>query len=171
MDDLTIAHAKVQFEKIKDFDLTEIALAHRIEKGIELEEALERTIELKKWLVMASVNPKANYQITGPIDQIWHTFLKYTKVYHEFCTKLGKFIHHIPQDQTQLLESRNNNDLFTQMTKKFENGYLSIIKDYKEVFNVNPPINVWPKEVKNHSSDSGGGCGGTRCAVFCSYPD
>ncbi len=33
------------------------------------------------------------------IDNIWHTFIIHTKIYHDYCkVKFGKFIHHNPID-------------------------------------------------------------------------
>ncbi|SIN35295.1 Uncharacterized conserved protein [Mycobacteroides abscessus subsp. abscessus] len=35
-----------------------------------------------------------------PVDQMWHSFILFTKDYADFCSKVGGFIHHRPLPST-----------------------------------------------------------------------
>jgi len=65
------------------------------------EDAAEVFDETKKWLWLCAKAPNAiNMTIQDSIiiiDDMWHTFILFTKEYQEFCsTYFGQFIHHVP---------------------------------------------------------------------------
>lgn len=81
-----------------------IHIVHRYMKdnAIDDEEySLKVFDETKKFLYVCAKSD----QICAPspiIDDMWHTFLLYSVDYMNFCRKyLGKFIHHIPNDQSE----------------------------------------------------------------------
>lgn len=64
--------------------------------GVSMVEADRRFKALKEFMIVCAVKP--GYKVTSdPIDQMWHTFLLFTKDYKNFCEEnLGMFINHEP---------------------------------------------------------------------------
>lgn len=54
--------------------------------------------ETKRFLV-AGVLLDAQLAPSLPVDQMWHSWILFTKDYHEFCDKLGGYIHHRPLER------------------------------------------------------------------------
>lgn len=90
-------------------DLAAEALAHQpqdflIEKfakdhGYSEEEARVLFEDVKRFLLLGSI-VDASPAPSLPIDQMWHSFILFTKDYADFCEKVGGFIHHRPLPQT-----------------------------------------------------------------------
>lgn len=60
-------------------------------------EAIHHFEECKKFLVICGQNPKESYAPSAIIDEMWHSFVLYTKEYAGFCNHyFQRFIHHIP---------------------------------------------------------------------------
>lgn len=55
--------------------------------------------DVKKFLLLGSI-VEASPAPSLPIDQMWHSFILFTKDYAEFCAKAGGFIHHRPLPST-----------------------------------------------------------------------
>lgn len=54
--------------------------------------------ELKEFLAEVAVAANRIEPPSKDVDQMWHTFLLFTRDYAEFCKEsFGKFIHHSPQ--------------------------------------------------------------------------
>ncbi len=73
---------------------------------IPFEEAADLFEETKKWLWLATVEDHPVMMITNDLillDEMWHTFVLFTREYAEFCTKhLGRFVHHQPTTQAEI---------------------------------------------------------------------
>jgi hypothetical protein len=83
--------------------------------GISIEDAEEIFLETKRWLWLCAYRaievergrhfPFAQIPLASEaqvIDQMWHTFLLFTKEYFEFCDRhFGFFIHHLPTTRAQ----------------------------------------------------------------------
>lgn len=90
-------------------DLAKQALAHApqpflLEKfakdyGCTEDEARSLFEDVKKFLLLGSI-VDASPAPSLPIDQMWHSFILFTKDYAEFCSKAGGFIHHRPLPST-----------------------------------------------------------------------
>ena len=76
------------------------------------------------------------------MDQAWHLHLTYTKSYWiDFCKNtLEKEIHHNPTKGGKSEAS------------KFDDFYSQTKEDYKAIFKVEPPIEIWPSN-ENRFSD------------------
>jgi hypothetical protein len=83
------------------------AIVHKFCEGwpVDFDEANGIFHETKKWLWFcasssAPSSPFQNATITDElriIDEMWHTFILFTREYDEFCTRyFGAFIHHAP---------------------------------------------------------------------------
>jgi hypothetical protein len=67
--------------------------------------------ETKKWLWLSAQTDESEHVSLGidkpllVIDEMWHNFLMYTRVYHRFCMdKLKKFIHHEPTPKAEKIK-------------------------------------------------------------------
>ncbi len=85
--------------------------------------------EFKRYLILA-VLAKNNSDGVGmyskDVDNLWHSFILFTKDYSDFCSKYsGKFIHHLPEtSETKTSE---------QMAETQKDFY-KFIKKYEETF-------------------------------------
>ncbi len=85
--------------------------------------------ELKRYLILAIV---ANNDSDGfgmyskDVDNLWHSFILFTKNYSSFCDKYrGKFIHHNPRtDEMQTVKQR----------AEARQNLCNFIKMYEEIF-------------------------------------
>ena len=81
------------------------------EYDFEQEVAKEYFIEAKKFLYLCA-NTIDRLAPSAEIDNIWHTFILFTKDYRQYCMHfLGKFIDHIPEvakDTEELGEPKEN---------------------------------------------------------------
>ena len=78
---------------------------------------------LKQFLVVCSMTPGSKL-VSEPIDQMWHTFLLFTKDYKAFCEEyLGRFIHHTPNGgfpkETYANTLALAKELFVRVDEKF----------------------------------------------------
>jgi hypothetical protein len=87
------------------------------------ERAEQAFTAFKQFMVVCAIKP--GLKITSePIDQMWHSFLLFTKDYKEFCdTYLGRFINHAPFEQAApsiYLETRAfTKNFFGNIDEKF----------------------------------------------------
>jgi hypothetical protein len=89
--------------------------------------------ELKRFLVLSVLFSTHNYEMAGPADGLWHTFLIFTKEYHDFCRRLGvPYIHHVPKTKRNKGNSSGA-------------GYQRFLEDYQLVFRQEPTSAVWPQ--------------------------
>jgi len=90
---------KINIQKAMDFPFAHIIKRYQKDYGVSLETALEHEQELKRFLIIAAENHPEIFGMFSPeVDNLWHTFLLFTKEYHAFCNDiLGKFIHHVPK--------------------------------------------------------------------------
>ncbi|MDJ0535879.1 MAG: hypothetical protein QNJ70_25890 [Xenococcaceae cyanobacterium MO_207.B15] len=76
---------------------------------LPFDEARDIFKETKKWLWLIAYNQEIKdsivtlFIIQSPliIDEMWHTFILFTKDYHKFCDKyFGYYIHHYPRTKS-----------------------------------------------------------------------
>jgi len=96
---------KINIQKALDFPFTHIIQRYQKDYGVSLKTALEHERELKRFLIISAENhPDILGMFSPEVDNLWHTFLLFTKEYHKFCYDiLGQFMHHVPK-----IEENNN---------------------------------------------------------------
>jgi hypothetical protein len=66
--------------------------------------------EFIKFIWLAESTPHSKLAIDHPIliiDEMWHTFILFTKEYSEFCrSHFGHYIHHVPTTATEKARAR-----------------------------------------------------------------
>jgi len=95
--------------------------------------SLRTVLEYKKFMFLICI---ANHPLTpsDQIDQVWHLHLLYTQSYwQDFCQEtLNRSIHHGPTKGGD------------QEKAKYNDWYEETKKRYKEIFEIDPPEDVWP---------------------------
>lgn len=101
--------------------------------------------ELKKYLILAIVHKDSKMgcgMYSKDVDNLWHTFLLFTKEYAAFCRDhAGFFIHHVPEiEGPRSVEKR----------QEAQQDFLAFIENYETAFNeeVNP---IWLLDVYERS--------------------
>jgi len=91
------------------------AIIHKFQESYDLpfEEVKMLFEETKKWLWLNAVameekpedHPPIELFIDGPlalVDEMWHTFILFTRPYQEFCNRyFGFYIHHAPTTKAE----------------------------------------------------------------------
>jgi hypothetical protein len=123
-----------RIKQAMEFPMQNIIQRYCKDEGISIEVALQHEKELKRYLVVCAIN-RAGYEMTGPVDKLWHTFLLFTREYAQFCdTVAGYFIHHVPkEEQAQKSGSYSST-----------NSYKRFLEEYEVIFHEQPPAHVWP---------------------------
>lgn len=105
--------------KINTYTNSAVVQRYCKETNIDSKVADEHFTALKNFLLLCSKTNKPCFP-SKELDEIWHTFILFTRDYYTFCLDgLGKFIHHIP---------------FNSEVDKIENfkpGYFCFIKGKK----------------------------------------
>ena len=133
------ANQEIIWQRIKRFEIDNPAISFSFtdrlcrENGWTTNYALRVTAEYKKFIFLLAI---ANHPLTpsDQVDQVWHLHLLYTESYwNDFCENfIGKKIHHGPTQGGD-----NERD-------KFENWYEKTKSFYLEIFEIKPPIDIWP---------------------------
>ncbi|WP_100772187.1 glycine-rich domain-containing protein [Rhizobium sullae] len=77
------------------------------------------------------------YGMTGAVDELWHTFVIFTRDYAAFCDAVaGRFLHHVPEVEGEMSASTFDH-------------YLAFLADYEAVFNEPAPSAYWPRPTGN----------------------
>lgn len=120
------------------------------EQSLPIQIAKEHEKELKRYLALLAINPTVIYGMIGPVDELWHTFVLFTRKYNDFCMSItGRFLHHDPSIPGKKL-----------MDKKH---YQRTLKDYEIIFQENPPQECWPRLLKGKWAPACANGGGTAC--------
>ncbi|MEZ4849274.1 MAG: hypothetical protein R3B93_11805 [Bacteroidia bacterium] len=130
---------KTLWANIQNFELDDIAsdftFTDRLarENGWSLEFALRTVFEYKKFIFLICI---AAHPLTpsDQVDQVWHLHLIYTESYWiDFCKNtLNRDIHHGPTKGGQAEKD------------KYHNWYEETKKVYQQVFQEQPPTDIWP---------------------------
>jgi len=92
--------------KALSYENAEVVERFRANYGVSLEEARELFEETKKWLWLCGTRPQSmRLTVFGPmkrLDEMWHTFILFTREYTEYCMdNFGFYIHHAPTTRAE----------------------------------------------------------------------
>ena len=101
---------------------------------VSFDEGHELFEETKKWLWFSVQNRGAFIDKSMMmIDNMWHTFILFTKEYAEYChSKYGRFLHHRPSTKEEKDNHKKNLLLNKEKTKK--EAYLRSKKQYEAIY-------------------------------------
>lgn len=89
----------IDIEQAMAYPIPEILKRYQKDYGVSEETAKLHERELKRYLILCVENlPIAVPMFSPEVDDLWHTFLLFTKDYEKYCKEiLGEFIHHVPK--------------------------------------------------------------------------
>ncbi len=128
-------------ENAMSFPMDDLLRKYCMEHSLPIETAREHEREIKRFLALSVITSSTKYVMSGPMDELWHSFILFTKKYHEFCDLVaGHYIHHVPSVP---------NDKPTDLR-----GYTRLLQDYKVLFGEEPPPLYWPRPQKKSAENS-----------------
>lgn len=134
-----IQRSKILFDRISTFDFGKVVQKYATEHKVSSDTANEILLELKRWLTLCILHPENAYATGGAVDEMWHTFILFTKDYARFCQDIaGVFIHHSPE-----LESDDPEEQKISAEKMADKMKL-LEADYLKYFGSPPPGHIWP---------------------------
>jgi hypothetical protein len=115
------------------FPMDHVLARYKEEHKVADDMGKKHETELKRYLVLCSLYPDSQLNMfSNEVDNLWHTFIIFTKDYEAFCNKIAnRFIHHVPFTE----ETRKQNDA--------EGAYKEFMYKYTVVFNETPSEKVW----------------------------
>ncbi|MCB9263264.1 MAG: hypothetical protein H6607_12895 [Flavobacteriales bacterium] len=104
------------------------------ENGWSLTYAIRAVTEYKKFMFLICIAPHP-LTPSDEVDQVWHLHLIYTQSYWvDFCEKtIERTIHHGP--------TKGGNS----EKAKYADLYAKTLEFYKEIFDTEPPKDIWPQ--------------------------
>ena len=94
-----LQHEPEVFERIMSFRMPEFTERLVKKQGMSPEEAEKMFCETLRFLYLCRQGRKVRFSFAPSplIDEGWHNFILFTKVYQRFCEEyIGRFIHHQP---------------------------------------------------------------------------
>jgi len=119
--------------------------------GVVAPERIPGTVlEFKRYMALVGLGYRRLAMLNPEVDEVWHTFILFTREYAEFCqAAFGTFIHHVPRTSRSAIPEASGP---------------SFLDAYAEVFGEVPA--VWYGEGaagRAGSSDEPSGCGTEDC--------
>jgi hypothetical protein len=135
--------------RVLNYPMDTVMARYRDEYNVPVQLAAEHELALKRYLALTIINPSGFYGMRGPVDDLWHTFILFTKEYARFCEETaGCFIHHDPVSMSDEGEMAKSPDEV--------NPYLVMLRDYEAVFGEPPPPHIWPRGIDLRVRVTGG---------------
>ncbi|HMT27285.1 MAG TPA: hypothetical protein PKD96_03200 [Candidatus Absconditabacterales bacterium] len=101
-----------KLEKVMGYQNPSVVKRYASENGLSIEEAEIHFEECKKFLYLCSITDRS-LSPSKVLDEIWHTFILFTKDYANFCSQyLGSFVHHFPDVEQTPKSKQTNRDAF-----------------------------------------------------------
>ncbi len=154
---LTVVSPRSRVDSIMSFPMSNVLARYAKDNPNLAPSATLHERELKRYMLLCALHPKQGWPMVNSIDELWHTFIIFTKDYHQFCHELGlEYLHHQPI---------NDGDDTSDVPAAYEE-FLSL---YRQQFG-EPTAEVWPRSLAASdcgSGCSGGGCSGIGCGSTC----
>src|SRR5258708_2450396 len=86
----------IDIKKVMDYQMPNIIARYCKDYKVSADTAKIHEVELKRWLILAGDANDGDSlgMMSSEVDNLWHTFLLFTKEYQAFCNDMFcKFIH------------------------------------------------------------------------------
>jgi len=95
-----VSNFKEMHEKIMNYPMSHVLARYKKDFKVSDEFARIHERELKRYFIMCGSYPNESLDMWSPeVDNLWHTFILYTKDYKKFCEEtFGYFLHHCPTE-------------------------------------------------------------------------
>lgn len=138
-----IERSNILFDKISTFDFGKVVDKYAKDHKVSSDTAHEILLELKRLLTLCVLHPENGYATGGSVDEMWHTFILFTKDYARFCQDTaGTFVHHSPELVSDELEAQKIS------AEKIVDKAKLLEADYRKYFGFAPPGHIWPGQQK-----------------------
>lgn len=88
----------IDIQGVMDYPIPEILERYQKDYNVSAVTARIHERELKRYLIVSIENDSNTDMFSVEVDNLWHTFILFTKEYAQFCKKMfGCFIHHEPR--------------------------------------------------------------------------
>lgn len=121
--------------KAEAFDMSDVLARYKKEQGFTDDVIADHHRELVRFLSLCAtgINAGKFYGMMGAIDELWHTFVIFTREYSRFCDQVaGRFMHHVPEVEGAVSEGTLEH-------------YLAFLHDYETVYGEAAPTAYWPR--------------------------
>src|SRR5215471_9155262 len=114
-------NAKI-IETAMSFPLDDLLSKYCMEHSLPMETAREHEREIKRFLVLSVINSSTKYVMSGPMDELWHSFILFTKKYHDFCYLVAGGYMQLLQDYKVLFGEEPPSQYWPRLEKKSSNS-------------------------------------------------
>jgi hypothetical protein len=154
--DVIAGLAAEKYRFIQDYENGDILSRYMSDYDADEMAASEIFIEFKRFLAVSAAcsSAGASTGMAGPVDDMWHTALLFTRDYRELCRSLGGFIDHEP-------------DVSEHDSKESQEGYILFSELYELAFKQNMPSHIWPKIGAGTGANATCGAGQGGCSTGC----
>ena len=104
-----------KLELIGGWDLSFVVERIRNKKLLAESKIEDAIFEFRRMMALCALTEVGFKVPCDEVDEVWHTFLLFSKEYDEFCSKaVGKFVHHVPPESRsrRLKEPKDYLDLY-----------------------------------------------------------
>ena len=141
------------------FPMDKVLKRYAKDQDLPWDVVLEHEREIKRYLALVAMNSDKMVGMNGIIDELWHTFIMFTRDYNDFSLLVaGHYIHHTPAGDDDDAELG-------------QNAYQLFWDEYTAVFGEEPPSHLWPRPIAADTSVGGCSCvargEGTCCVGGC----
>ena len=153
-----IADARKRTARAEAFDMDDILARYQSEQGFSDAVVVDHHRELIRFMSLCAtgINEGKFYGMMGAIDELWHTFVIFTREYAQFCDKVaGQFMHHVPEVQ----KSGVSDDTLEH--------YFAFLDDYEKVYGEPAPAAYWPRPGLSALGVSDTACTGCKGCNSC----
>ena len=144
-----IEQSRLLFDKISLFDFAKVTDRYIKDSKVSPQLAAETLVELKRWFTLCALHPEKMYATGGQVDEMWHTFILFTKDYARFCHDItGAFIHHVPEVASGDIEAQ------IRSAETMRDKVRLLEADYLTYFGALPPGHLWPRTPESNTFDN-----------------
>lgn len=145
----SIDQSRRLFDKISRFDFGKVTDRYIQDCKVSPQVAAETLLELQRWFTLCALHPEKTYATGGAVDELWHTFILFTKDYARFCLDItGAFIHHVPEVASGDIEAQ------IRSAEKMRDKVRLLEADYLTYFGALPPGHLWPRSPEVNTFDN-----------------
>jgi hypothetical protein len=77
-------------------------------------------LEFRRYMALVGLGYRGLAMLDRDVDEIWHTFLLFTREYAAFCqAAFGSFIHHVPRTSLSSLPTTSGEDFLAAYAEVF----------------------------------------------------
>lgn len=105
---------------IEQYPFTQVREKLLLEKKLSPDKVDEAIVEFRKYLALIALGHKKLGMISPEVDEVWHTFILFTRDYAAFCEEVfGSFLHHQPAIPSQPIGKKSRKRFLVAYRQEF----------------------------------------------------